>query len=446
MSLFAALAIAACAPGALAQTFVKPSLSPTQQNATNYVGLSNGTIVNPPHVPGKAFDRFITIMMENTDFDTAAGSATFQKLASKGILFSDYYAITHPSMPNYIAAVSGSTQGSVYDDSSTYSFPNAPASIPTIATLLDNKNVSWAAYMENMPTVGFEGVNYASHNYVDPTAAPGATYSYYVRRHSGLMKFDSTTTDPYKLSRHRNFNNFAEDLNANALPQWVWITPNIMNDAHDSNIDFVSDWLEYWLVPLLDNPNFNNDRTLIILTWDECAGAQDVMNQIYTMGLGKAVPAALHNTTDNTTYNHYSSLSTVEDNWNLGNMGQGDVTANVYEFLAEKLGHSNVKMSAQPPLPSTDSPSSPSPSSTKPTYLDALKTVQPLSDLQKLPSVPCARYALLFGIVSGTSVGCLRFLFNRKSGRRANATGWDQAAVAANWAVAAWGVGSLGAW
>ena len=86
------------------------------------------------------------------------------------------------------------------------------------------------------------------------------------------------------------------------------------------------------------------------------------------------------------------------------------------------------------------------PSGPAPTYIDALKTIQPVSDLQKLPSIPCARYALLFGIVAGTSVGCLHFLFNRRGGGRANATGWDQAAVAANWAVGAWGAGSLGAW
>ena len=50
-----------------------------------------------------------------------------------------------------------------------------------------------------------------------------------VRRHSGLMKFDSVTQSPFRLSRHRNFNNFAEDVNEDALPQWVWVTPNIVN-------------------------------------------------------------------------------------------------------------------------------------------------------------------------------------------------------------------------
>ncbi|KAL8279726.1 hypothetical protein RQP46_007821 [Phenoliferia psychrophenolica] len=257
MSITTLLSLAACVPAILGQagglggqsipatppnadtaglipnnwTWVPPSLGPTFANATNYV-----------------FDRFITIMMENTDYETAAASPVFQELASKGILFTDYYAITHPSMPNYIASVSGSTQGAPFDDTSAMVFPNAPADVKTIVNLLEAKNISWASYQENMP----EGLDYASHNYNNPGEAD---YQYYVRRHSGLMKFDSIVDNPERLSRHRNFNNFAEDLNNDSLPQWIWITPNILNDAHNSDIDYVSSWLNYFLVPLLENPN-----------------------------------------------------------------------------------------------------------------------------------------------------------------------------------------------
>lgn len=88
----------------------------------------------------------------------------------------------------------------------------------------------------------------------------------------------------------------------------------------------------------------------------------------------------------------------------------------------------------------------------RPSVLDAAKTIRPLEDLQRLPNMPCARYSLLFGIVAGVSVGCLRFVFSRTA-RRGTLMGggggagrWAEVGAAANWAVGAWGVGSLGAW
>ena len=50
------------------------------------------------------YDRFITIWLENTDFSAAVGDPGFQKLASQGILLTNYNGVTHPSEPNYVAA------------------------------------------------------------------------------------------------------------------------------------------------------------------------------------------------------------------------------------------------------------------------------------------------------------------------------------------------------
>ncbi|GAA5920996.1 hypothetical protein JCM1841_003249 [Sporobolomyces salmonicolor] len=111
-------------------------------------------------------------------------------------------------------------------------------------------------------------------------------------------------------------------------------------------------------------------------------------------------------------------------------------------------------MASSPSVPApssaeaSDSSSAPRSTPQKATLLDAVKTINPVQDLQRLPSMPCARYSLLFGIVAGTSVGALRFLFSR-SGRGSLAGGpsqWNEVVAAANWAVGAWAVGSLGAW
>lgn len=62
---------------------------------------------------------------------------------------------------------------------------------------------------------------------------------------------------------------FAADVNASALPQYVFVTPNMVNDGHDTSIQFLGDWLDYFLSPLLKNKDFNDNRTLILLTFDE---------------------------------------------------------------------------------------------------------------------------------------------------------------------------------
>ncbi|GAA5926591.1 Cox20p [Sporobolomyces koalae] len=95
-----------------------------------------------------------------------------------------------------------------------------------------------------------------------------------------------------------------------------------------------------------------------------------------------------------------------------------------------------------------DLPDSQPPTNQKPTVLDAVKTINPVQDLQKLPSMPCARSSLLFGIVAGASIGGLRFIFSR-GGRGTLAGGNNrlgEIGAAANWAVGAWGIASLGAW
>ncbi|KAL8291389.1 hypothetical protein RQP46_002367 [Phenoliferia psychrophenolica] len=319
---------------AIAATFQPPALGPTS-TSTNYTGASNSTLVNSPVVPGKAFDRFIQIWLENTDFATAASSPVFQSLTSKGMLMSGYHGVTHPSEPNYIAAACGDFFG-LGDDA----FYAVPSNVSTIVDLLEAKNISWASYQENMPYDGFQGFNYTEKNYLNSSAGD---YTYYVRKHNPTIMADSVAKVPARAARHRNFNDFAVDVNASAMPQWSFITPNLVNDAHDTTIDFTSEWLSYFLVPLLENPLFNDNRTLILLTFDE-SESTSINNQIYTVALGGALPTDLVNTTDPTYYTHYSSLSTVQNNWGLGSLGRGDTSptkANVYDFVAKMTNHTN---------------------------------------------------------------------------------------------------------
>ncbi|KAI0306223.1 phosphoesterase family-domain-containing protein [Multifurca ochricompacta] len=299
---------------AFAITFVPPSTSPTA-TSTNYVGATNGSLPISPVVPGRFFDRIIQIWLENTDFATASAAPEFQSLASRGILLNSYYGLTHPSEPNYVATVGGDFWGMASDN-----LFNIPSNIATIVDLLDTKSISWASYQENMPTDGFTGFSFSSANYL----SPGSSRTFYVRKHNPLIIYDSVATVPSRAARIRNFNDFAADVNANAIPQWVFVTPNLVNDGHDTDVTFTSSWLKYWLEPLLANPNFNDGRTLILLTFDE--------NETKT------------GTTDSTFYTHYSALSTVQANWALGSLGRFDTDktlANVYSPVAAAVGYTN---------------------------------------------------------------------------------------------------------
>ena len=146
------------------------------------------------NVAGKSFDRFVTIWCENTDYDMAAQDRTFRAfpefpllispanfawIASQGIKLTNYLAITHPSQPNYVAAVGGSTHGVNSD-----SFTRISSSSRTIVDLLEAGGVSWSEYEEDSPYSGFEGdyVNQKTgandyvrkHKQVPPPHLPGA--------------------------------------------------------------------------------------------------------------------------------------------------------------------------------------------------------------------------------------------------------------------------------
>ncbi|KAJ7144511.1 phosphoesterase family-domain-containing protein [Mycena epipterygia] len=322
-----------------AQTFEPPSKGPLVQTS-NYTSFSNNTLDDKNVVKGKAFNRIIQIWLENTDFDTAASTPMFESLAKHGILFTNYKSVTHPSQPNYVAALGGDFFG-MHDDFMYH----IPSNISTVVDLLVDKKISWATYQENMPTDGFYALNYTAPNYGNASAAP---YTYYARRHNPLIIYDSISQDPERAGRVRNFNDFANDVVNGTLPQWVFVTPNVLNDGHDTTIDFAASFLEYWLVPLLADARVNDEETLILITFDENE-TETIQNTIWSLALGGAIPLNLRGTIDDTLYTHYSLISTVQANWGLDSLGRQDTNAtvsNVFSFVAEKTGYKNVNVPA----------------------------------------------------------------------------------------------------
>lgn len=334
---FALAVLAGTASAAVAPSFTSPAPAPTSQSSF-YVGAANSTITNTPNVPGAVFDRFIQIWLENTDFAQAASNPVFQSLAAEGVTLTGYYGVTHPSEPNYLAAVGGDFFGLAAD-----TLEYIPTNMSTVVDLLDQKNISWATYQENMPTDGFE-----PYNFTNPD-----NYTYYVRKHNPLVIYESVANISTRSARIRNFNDFAVDVGNNSLSQWIFITPNLRNDAHDTSVGYAASWLTYWLLPLLNDPNFNTNKTLILLTFDENE-TYTIGNSVYSLLIGGVIPQAMKNTTDSTFYTHYSAISTVENNWDLGNLGRQDTNktlANVFNLVASVTSYHNNGLTNSSSLP-----------------------------------------------------------------------------------------------
>ena len=85
------------------------------------------------------------------------------------------------------------------------------------------------------------------------------------------------------------------------------------SDGHDTSVTVAGVWLRAFLEPLLEDSCFL-DNTLILITFDENE-TYTIQNRVFSILLGDAVPKHLVGTTDNSYYNHYSELATVEANW-----------------------------------------------------------------------------------------------------------------------------------
>lgn len=126
----------------------------------------------------------------------------------------------------------------------------------------------------------------------------------------------------------------------------------MLDDGHDTTVDFAGNWSRSFLTPLLNNTTFMN-KTLVILTFDENE-TYTIKNNVWALLLGDVIPPSLRGTTDNTFYTHYSCLSTVQNNWGLYNLGRGDVAtnfSNVFQFVANATNYTGNVVVAPADIP-----------------------------------------------------------------------------------------------
>ncbi|EON96763.1 putative acid phosphatase protein [Phaeoacremonium minimum UCRPA7] len=303
------------------------ALAQTQYTATStkdvYVAQATAKSLSPTsNVKGKMFDRLAIIWLENTDYELAAGDPNLAWLATKGITLSNHFAVTHPSEPNYVAAIGGDYFGMNNDN-----FNFIDANVSTIVDLLDAKGISWSEYQEDMPYSGFEGFAWVNQQ-------NGAND--YVRKHNPAIIYDSVAKSDDRIAKTKNLTMFWKDLENETLPQWMFITPNMTSDGHDTSVTVAGTWTRTFLEPLLNDKRFMNN-TLVLITFDENS-TYAKQNRILGILLGDAVPEKYVGTTDSNFYNHYSEIASVCANWDLKTLGRWDVGANVWQVVAEKTG------------------------------------------------------------------------------------------------------------
>ncbi len=311
------------------------------------------------------------INLENESFDSSWGPTTeipylATTLKKLGLFLPNYYGVAHVSLGNYIAQVSGQGPDKAiqsdcltYSDfvqSSTADYQQAvgdgcvfPASVKTIADQLADAGKTWKAYQEDL-SAGPEKATTCRHPEIgkgDPTllARPKDMYA---TRHDPFVYFHSIIDGP-ACDNVVDFSTFADDLKTEATtPNLSYITPNLCNDGHDDpckdgkkgGMARANTWLSTWVPKILASPAFAKSGMLII-TFDEaessgpkadasaCCGITSTPNapQPGLSGPGGGKVGALvltpggREAIDETPYNHYSLLCTLEESFDLPKLG-----------------------------------------------------------------------------------------------------------------------------
>lgn len=289
-------------------TPVFPTLTATSTPIPTATLTSTPTSV-PTMLPGSVipnFDHIVIIIFENKEFGTVIGNPDmpiFNQLADDYTLLTQFYAITHPSLPNYIAMIGGDTFG--IDTNCNDCFISAPS----LPDLIEASGRTWKTYQEDMP---------------EPCYL--ANTLEYAQKHNPFVYFDSIRLDSARCQRSVvPLTVLQTDLAAGTLPNLIFITPNLCNSAHDCSLDISDRWLGNiltQLVPALDNDSSNY---LIVLTWDEGQGDHSCCGLPERAGGRIAVvllsPLVKNNFQDISPYTHYSLLKTIANAWGLPYLG-----------------------------------------------------------------------------------------------------------------------------
>jgi phosphatidylinositol-3-phosphatase len=259
---------------------------------TSQVALTPSPVQTPaPHV--------MLIVEENRSESAvigAPGAPYINALAKRYGLATASYGQSHPSLPNYLELLSGSTWG-VTDDGTGYSFTGT-----TLADQLQRRGIRWRAYMESMPGPCYRG----------------AGINGYAKKHDPFLYFSNIVGSASSCGNVVPYVQLHSDLSSGAPPDFMWVTPNLCDDGHDCSTATMDGWLAANLPAVLASAWFAEDG-VVIITWDEgsdgagcCAGAHGGRIATVVVSSRRYGPA-----TSTTPVDHAGTLRTIEELYGL---------------------------------------------------------------------------------------------------------------------------------
>ena len=252
--------------------------------------------------PVPAFEHVVVVVLENKVRSSVLGNRAapaFNALAAKGAVLAGYRGVTHPSLPNYLALVSGSTQG-IVDDCTSCTVGGR-----SLADTLEAKGLTWKAYAEGLPRIGWTG----------------ASSGRYVKRHVPFLYFRRVLSRPARLRRVVPLPSFSHDLATRRLPDFALVIPDMCHDMHDCPVSTGDAWLKRFVTPLLRNRRLA--RSVIFVVFDESDSADP---RTAALALG---PLVRPGSAFRPSMSHYGLLRTVEDAWGLPRLGRSAQAAPV---------------------------------------------------------------------------------------------------------------------
>ncbi|MGE5374261.1 MAG: alkaline phosphatase family protein [Bacteroidota bacterium] len=254
------------------------------------------------------FDHIVIVTFENKDFHNVIGNLlmpVYNGYAANYTLLTRYHAVTHPSLPNYLAMVGGDTFN--IDSNCKDCFIDAPS----LPDLIEASGRTWKTYQENMQT---------------PCELQSQAGSEYQQKHNPFVYFNSIRLNKERCgSKVVPLEQLQKDIDAGALPSFIFITPNMCNNAHDCRLYQTDLWLRRFLNQILPALKKDGSKYLIVLTWDE---GQDNSSCCGLPGKGGGrIPVVLisplvkKHFQDATPYTHYSLLKTISEAWGLPYLG-----------------------------------------------------------------------------------------------------------------------------
>jgi phospholipase C len=293
--------------------------------------VSATPLANPVRADGHDhadFDHVFIIMMENTGYDTLVGNPNapfINFVAATSGLATNYFGISHPSQPNYIAATSGSTNGVADDNDTTIDVPN-------IVDQLEAHGKSWKGYMQSYSLCATP-LDHSCGNQL------------YERKHNPFISYKDVQSNPARVANIVDFSQLATDLANNTVPNYVWISPDQCHDMHGRGAtpadpcDFsqiqplisTGDTFLLNTVNAIMTSKAWTGNSVIFITWDEsdftgtgpegfgdtsgCCNANPGGGHVLTLVISRTLRFAR---SSGDAANHYSMLATIEDNWHLG--------------------------------------------------------------------------------------------------------------------------------